>query len=41
MEDTKGMIAHLKERKTIFVERKDILRTFVDKKILEIVNKLT
>ena len=41
MEDTKGMIVHLNQRNAAFVGRKDILRKFVDQKVLEIIEEST
>ena len=41
MEDTKGMIVHLNHENAMFVERKDILRNFVDQKVLAIIEEST
>ena len=41
MEDKKGMIVRLNQRNAVFVGRKDILRKFADRNVLEIIEKRT
>ena len=41
MEDTNQMVVSLNQKNAMFVGRKDILRMFVDQKVLEIIKKPT
>ena len=41
MDNTKGMIVHLNQRDAILVGKKDILRKFVDQKVLKIIEEST